>query len=94
MIRKPSVTPDMLRAALVGLRGFVDSHQLIVRLKRMFPDEFAEDRARFEGSIDPERAHHASIARRYLKILAKHGGKIRSTSVRGNQTLNQQWQCP
>lgn len=89
---KSPLTMNMLVTASAGPPGLVDSHALRQRLRLDYPDEFAIDLQRFSACGDPERAHSAAIARRYLGVrtLTKTR-KIRSLNVRGNVTSNQEW---
>ena len=68
-----------------------DSHRFIEVVKAMFPQEYQTDLA-MRRALDPERSLHSLYAKR-LRRMARltPTRRVRSTNVRGGNTLNQEW---
>ncbi len=88
------ITDGILRQA-VDLQGQVfDTHDVIETITRLAPQEYTLELNRYVNSDDPILSIHPQVGQRLATFtdVIRPMGKVTSTNIGGNETLNDTWE--
>jgi hypothetical protein len=93
-IPMPSLTRQMLKAAVASCANVFDAHDAERAARTLYPEEFAADLASYNDCCDPVHVFSSVFGRRLTCLGLERDSRVVSENLRSRMSQNQRWRKP